>query len=80
MRRVHNEWRNFGSDDNGKADMNRVGGTINPYLSNGGLDTNVKGTGADQYARWLVTGKTGGGSHSKGKKGDPAQSASTKDK
>ena len=39
------EWRNFGSDgnDGDKADMNRVGGTLNPYLSNGGLETNVKG-------------------------------------
>lgn len=73
------EWRNFGSDDNGKADMNRVGGTVNPYLSNGGLDTNVKGSGADQYARWLVSGKIGS-SYAKGKKGDAAASASTKDK
>jgi len=36
--------------------MNRVGGTINPYLSNGGLETNVKGSGLDQYAKWLTKG------------------------
>lgn len=50
------EWRNFGSDDGDKADMNRVGGSINPYLSNGGLETNVKGSGLDQYAKWLTKG------------------------
>ena len=45
------EWRNFGSDgnDGGKTDMNRVGGTLNPYLSSGGLDTYVKGQGADLF-------------------------------
>ena len=34
--------------------MNRVGATLNPYLSNGGLETDVKGSGADQYAKWLT--------------------------
>ena len=43
------EWRSFGSDNaqnDNKADMNRVGGRTNPFLSNSGLDTNVKGTNA----------------------------------
>lgn len=40
--------------------MNRVGGAINPYLSGGGLDTSIKGSNADQYARWLVEGHVSG--------------------
>ena len=40
--------------------MNRVGGKINSYLSGGGLDTAIKGTNADQYARWLVEGHVSG--------------------
>lgn len=51
------EWRNFGSDNAGndnKADMNRVGGKTNPFLSNSGLDTSVKGTNAAQYQKWLI--------------------------
>lgn len=72
------EWRNFGGDgDNtGKADMNRVGGTINPFLSNGGLETNVKGSGAEQYARWLVKGNIGATSSKK----QPGASAPNKDR
>ena len=53
------EWRSFGASeggDSGKADMNRVGGKTNPYLSNAGLETNVIGTNATQYAKWLVKG------------------------
>lgn len=50
------EWRSFGSDggNENKADMNRVGGKTNPFLSNSGLDTNVKGTNAAQYQKWLI--------------------------
>jgi hypothetical protein len=53
------EWRSFGASeggDSGKADMNRVGGKTNPYLSNAGLETNVIGTNATQYAKWLIKG------------------------
>lgn len=45
--------------------MNRVGGTINPYLSSGGLETTIKGSGAEKYARWLVEGRYGGDSKTK---------------
>lgn len=38
------EWRNFGSDHgDGKSNANRVGGRLNPYLSDFGLSTVVKG-------------------------------------
>ena len=43
------EWRSFGADErggDGKADMNRVGGKTNPYLSNSGLETSISGTNA----------------------------------
>ena len=33
--------------------MNRVGGKINPFLSNSGLDTNIKGSNSNQYQKWL---------------------------
>jgi len=46
--------RNAGNDN--KADMNRVGGKINPYLSNSGLDTNVMGNNALQYQKWMIKG------------------------
>jgi transcription initiation factor TFIIIB Brf1 subunit/transcription initiation factor TFIIB len=36
------EWRNFSSDD-GKSNPNRVGGKLNPFLSDFGLSTVVKG-------------------------------------
>lgn len=53
------EWRSFGAGEggsDGKADMNRVGGKVNPYLSNSGLETNVMGANANQYSKWLVKG------------------------
>ena len=37
--------------------MNRVGGSINMLLSDGGLSTTIKGTGAEQYAKWFVNGQ-----------------------
>lgn len=46
------EWRSFGDGDDGKTDMNRVGGKTNPFLSNSGLDTSIKGTNAALYAKW----------------------------
>ena len=54
------EWRSFGADErggDGKADMNRVGGKTNPYLSNSGLETSISGTNALQYAKWHVKGQ-----------------------
>jgi transcription initiation factor TFIIIB Brf1 subunit/transcription initiation factor TFIIB len=52
------EWRSFGGDggDDGKADMNRVGGKTNPYLSNSGLDTSIKGNNSAMYAKWHQKG------------------------
>ena len=50
------EWRSFGEADSGKADMNRVGGKINPYLSNSGLDTAITGSNAAQYSKWMQKG------------------------
>jgi transcription initiation factor TFIIB len=38
------EWRNFGESDDGKTDMNRVGGKNNPFISTGGLDTHISGS------------------------------------
>ena len=49
------EWRSFGAGeggDDGKADMNRVGGALNHYLSNSGLDTNIMGNNSSQYIKW----------------------------
>jgi transcription initiation factor TFIIIB Brf1 subunit/transcription initiation factor TFIIB len=39
------EWRNFGNDNGGEAhsSANRVGGRLNPYLSDFGLSTVVNG-------------------------------------
>ena len=41
------EWRNF-SNDNGEANnsRDRVGGKLNPYVSDFGLNTMVRGSGA----------------------------------
>jgi len=50
------EWRSFGESNDGKTDMNRVGGKVNPYLSNLGIETNVKGNNANLYSKWLSKG------------------------
>ena len=43
------EWRNF-SNDNGEAtnSRDRVGGRLNPYVSDFGLSTMVTGSGAPE--------------------------------
>lgn len=43
------EWRNF-SNDNGDGPnvQNRVGGRLNPYVSDFGLTTMVRGAGAKE--------------------------------
>ena len=43
------EWRTFSSEtSSGGANPSRVGGKLNPYLSNYGLDTQVKGKNASE--------------------------------
>ena len=40
------EWRSFGVNEKGEEggkDMSRVGGKVNPYLSNFGLDIKIQG-------------------------------------
>lgn len=50
------EWRNFGDDDGNKTNMNRIGGVINPYVSNSGIETSVMGKNANLYSKWLTKG------------------------
>jgi transcription initiation factor TFIIB len=38
------EWRNFGSESSGGADMNRVGGPVNSSLDSGGISATITGT------------------------------------
>ena len=47
------EWRNF-SNDNGEAtnSRDRVGGKLNPYVSDFGLNTMVRGSGAREVQIW----------------------------
>ena len=48
------EWRNF-SNENGDGagnTRNRVGGKLNPYMSDFGLSTMVKGSGATNVQQW----------------------------
>ena len=48
------EWRNF-SNENGDGagnTRNRVGGKLNPYMSDFGLSTMVKGNGAKDVQQW----------------------------
>jgi len=47
------EWRNF-SNDNGEANnsRDRVGGRLNPYVSDFGLNTMVRGNGAKEVQMW----------------------------
>ena len=47
------EWRSFSSENSaGGANSNRVGGKWNPYLSNYGIDTVVKGTNANEINKY----------------------------
>lgn len=47
------EWRTFSSETaNGGSNPSRVGGKLNPYLSNYGIDTQVTGKGAADIQRW----------------------------
>ena len=47
------EWRNFSSETAGSGtNQNRVGGKLNPYLSNYGIDTQVKGQNASEIQKW----------------------------
>ena len=47
------EWRTFSSETaNSGANPSRVGGKLNPYLSNYGIDTQVKGVNASEFSRW----------------------------
>ena len=48
------EWRNFSNEngDGGHNAKNRVGGKLNPYLSDFGMSTMVKGSGAKEVQMW----------------------------
>ena len=48
------EWRNFSNENSGggQNNQNRVGGKLNPYMSDFGLSTMVKGTGAKEAVLW----------------------------
>lgn len=47
------EWRTFSSETaNGGSNPSRVGGKLNPYLSNYGIDTQVTGKGSADIQRW----------------------------
>ena len=49
------EWRTFNSENSpGSSHSNpsRVGGKLNPYLHNSGIDTVVKGKGAAEIQKW----------------------------
>ena len=47
------EWRTFSSETaSGGANPSRVGGKLNPYLSNYGIDTQVKGANASEIQKW----------------------------
>jgi len=48
------EWRNFSNEngEGGGANKNRVGGKLNPYYSDFGLTTMVKGSGAKEVQMW----------------------------
>lgn len=48
------EWRNFSNENSGggQNSMNRVGGKLNPYMSDFGLSTMVKGAGAKEAVMW----------------------------
>ena len=47
------EWRTFNSENsNSGANPNRVGGRVNPYLTNYGIDTQVKGQNAADIQKW----------------------------
>lgn len=49
------EWRNF-SNENGEANnaRDRVGGRLNPYVSDFGLSTMVSGSGAAEVQNWSL--------------------------
>lgn len=45
----YSEWRTFSSEtQNNGANPSRVGGKLNPYLSNYGIDTQVGGKNASE--------------------------------
>lgn len=47
------EWRTFSSEtSNNGTNPSRVGGKLNPYLSNYGIDTQVKGANASDIQKW----------------------------
>lgn len=48
------EWRNFSNENSGggQSSLNRVGGKLNPYMSDFGLSTMVKGQGAKEAVLW----------------------------
>ncbi|CDW73110.1 transcription initiation factor iib [Stylonychia lemnae] len=47
------EWRTFSSEtSSGGANPSRVGGRLNPYLSNYGIDTRVTGNNASEIQKW----------------------------
>ena len=47
------EWRTFSSEtSNSGQNPSRVGGRLNPYLSNYGIDTQVKGLNASEIQKW----------------------------
>ena len=47
------EWRNFSSENgDGTNARDRVGGRLNPYVSDFGLKTMVKGSGAREVQIW----------------------------
>lgn len=48
------EWRNFSNDNGGEANnaKDRVGGRLNPYVSDFGLSTMVTGSGAKEVQIW----------------------------
>lgn len=47
------EWRTFSSETaSSGANPSRVGGRLNPYLSNYGIDTQVKGQNASEIQKW----------------------------
>ena len=47
------EWRTFSSESaSSGANPSRVGGRLNPYLSNYGIDTKVTGQNASDIQKW----------------------------
>lgn len=47
------EWRNFSNENSdGTNTRDRVGGKLNPYMTDFGMSTMVKGSGAKEVQMW----------------------------